>query len=86
MLWVDLGTVALLTCSVLLWWCRSRSRRLTILTGLALVTASRASRAAIRPQNLLGAGGFGPHMLSSRRGGVRLNEHLRQLSTDGEDR
>ena len=47
MLWVDLGTVALLTCSVLLWWCRSRSRRLTILTGLALVTATVSAVALV---------------------------------------
>lgn len=45
--WVDLGTITLLVCAVALWWYRSLSRRLTLLTGLALVTATVSAVAVI---------------------------------------
>ena len=47
MFWVDLGTIALLVCAVLLWWYRSPARRLAILTGLALVTATVSAIALV---------------------------------------
>ena len=45
--WVDLGTIALLVCAVALWWSRSLSRRLTLLTGLALFTATLSAVAML---------------------------------------
>ena len=47
MFWVDLGTIALLVCAVVLWWYRSFPRRLTLLTGLALVTATVSAVAMV---------------------------------------
>ena len=47
MLWVDLGTIALLVCAVVVWWHRSRSRRLALLTGLALVTTTVSAVAVV---------------------------------------
>ena len=47
MFWVDLGTIALLVCAVVLWWHRSRSRRLALLTGLALATATVSAVAMV---------------------------------------
>ena len=46
--WVDLGTIVLLVCAVALWWYRSPSRRLTLLTGLALVTATLSAVAVVK--------------------------------------
>ena len=45
--WVDLGTIVLLVCAVALWWYRSLPRRLTLLTGLALVTATMSAVAML---------------------------------------
>ena len=47
MFWVDIGTLALLVCAVALWWRRSPSRRLVMLTGLALVTATVSAVAMV---------------------------------------
>ena len=47
MFWVDLGTIALLVCAVVVWWYRSFPRRLTLLTGLALVTAAVSAVAMV---------------------------------------
>ena len=46
--WVDLGTIVLLVCAVALWWYRSPSRRLTLLTGLALVTTTMSAVAMLK--------------------------------------
>ena len=46
--WVDLGTIVLLVCAVALWWYRSLPRRLTLLTGLALVTATLSAVAMLK--------------------------------------
>jgi len=47
MFWIDLGTIVLLVCAVVLWWHRSRSRRLAMLTGLALATATVSAVAMV---------------------------------------
>ena len=46
--WVDLGTIVLLVCAVALWWYRSLPRRLPLLTGLALVTATLSAVAVLK--------------------------------------
>ncbi len=58
MLWVDLGILALLVCSVVLWWYRSLSHRLAILTGLALVTATVSAVAVVNFRWQAGPGGL----------------------------
>ena len=47
MFWIDLGTLALLVCVVALWWYRRFPRRLALLTGLALVTATVSAVAVV---------------------------------------
>ena len=48
MFWVDLGIIVLLVYSVVLWWYRSLPRRLTLLTGLATVTAAVSAIAVVK--------------------------------------
>ena len=47
MFWVDIGTLALLVGAVALWWYRSPSRRLALLTGLAIITATMSAVAML---------------------------------------